>query len=232
MKKITLLALSLIAITNFAISQNADKLYRTEEGIVYTKHEMDSIENLEKPQAIAFIGDTVIQDTTYMKVKIYDNIEVFRQFTKKYQGQSLPNLQLELMDGEMIQTDDLIDKIVMINFWSTTCGPCINEIPGLNKLQEKYEGQVVFLAPLPENKAKAKKLLATHPFQFNIAPSSTEVFEQLGIDGYPKNFFVNREGIIQFVSEGTPYRKDADGKSHVSVYENYSKILDELLNSY
>jgi len=232
MKKIILFYLCLIAFVNCALSQNTDKLYRTEEGIIYTRHEMDSIRGLEKPQAIALIGDTIIQDITYMKVKIYDDISLFRQFTEKYQGQSLPNLKLELMDGEVIQTDELKDKIVMINFWSTTCRPCIKEIPGLNKLQAKYKDQVVFLAPLPENKSDATKLLAKHPFQFDIAPDASEVFEQLEIEGYPKNFFINREGIIQYVEEGTPHRKGADGKLYVSVYENYSKILDELIDGY
>ena len=164
MKRIMLLNLYLLALANCVLSQNVDKLYRTEEGIVYTKHELDSIQNLPKPKAIALIGDTIIQNITYTKVKIYYDISVFRQFTEKYQGQSLPNLKFELMDGEVIQTDELKDKIVMINFWSTTCVPCIKEIPGLNKLQEKYKDQVVFLAPLPENKTDATKLLAKHPF--------------------------------------------------------------------
>jgi thiol-disulfide isomerase/thioredoxin len=38
------------------------------------------------------------------------------------------------------------DKIVIINFWASWCSPCIEEIPSLIKLVEKYNGDVVLVA--------------------------------------------------------------------------------------
>ncbi len=71
----------------------------------------------------------------------------------------------------------------MINFWSISCKPCLVEIPELNRLQEEYKDKVVFLAPLPEDKNKTARLLAKHPYKFIIAPTSSELFNQLGIEG-------------------------------------------------
>lgn len=215
----------------FGYAQSAERLYRTEEGKIYSQVQLDSIARLGLP--IGQIGEKEINDTTFMMVQIYASVDEIHQLTTKYKGKPLPNITLHTMDGRTITSDDLKGKVVMINFWSTTCGPCIIEMPELNRLQEDYKDKVVFLAPLPENTAKATKLIAKHPFEFIIAPNSSDLFEQLEIDGYPKNFFVDREGIIQEVKEGTPKRRDSpDGEWYVSVYKDYSAILDKILNSH
>ena len=218
-------------VLDFGYAQTADRLYRTEEGTVYSQAQLDSIGDLGLP--IRRNGEKKINDTTFMMVKIYKSVDELRVLTSKFKGKPLPDITLNTIDGRTITSNDLKGKVVMINFWATTCGPCIIEIPELNRLQEDYKDKVVFLAPLPQDKVKAAKLLAKYPFKFTIAPNSTDVFEQLGIDGYPKNFFINRDGIIQEVKEGTPRRRDSpDGEWYVSVYEDYSAILDEMLNSH
>lgn len=215
----------------FGYAQSSERLYRTEEGSIYTQAQLDSIGQLGFP--IGKVGEKEINGTTFMMVQIYASIDEINHLTSKYKGKPLPDITLETMDGKTITSKDLKGKIVMINFWSTTCGPCIIEMPELNRLQEDYKDKVVFLAPLPENTSKATKLIAKHPFQFIIAPNSSDLFEQLGIDGYPKNFFVDREGIIQEVKEGTPQQRDTlDGEWYVSVYKEYSAILDKILNSH
>ena len=229
-KRIIQLALSLVTISSLAFSQNKAKLCRTEEGIVYSRTQIDSLQKLKK--TIAFIGDTIIENTTFMKVFIYESIEAFHHLTTKYQGQPLPELKFLLMNGEIVDTGDLIGKVVMINFWSTTCRPCIREMPQLNQLHQEYKDRVVFLAPLPEGRDKAERLLDTHPFSFSIVPDAQAVFNQLEIDGYPKNFFINKQGIIYRVEEGQPSRTDENGESYIAVYEVYSEILDEMLNNH
>lgn len=211
-------------------AQTPGRLYRTEEGGVYTQIQFDSIVSLGNP--IGKVGEKVINDTTFMMIRPY-TLEELKPMTARYKGKPLPDFTLYTVDGTAITSNDLKGKVVMINFWSTTCGPCIIEMPELNRLQEDYKDKVVFLAPLPEDKVKAAILLAKHPFQFNIAPNSSGLFEQLGIDGYPTNFFIDREGIIQEVKEGTPKRKETpDGEWYVSVYKDYSAILDKMLSSH
>ena len=215
---------------DFGYAQTADRLYRTEEGVVFTQNQFDSLMNLGNP--IGKMGEKVINDTTFMIIRAF-SLEEIKPMTARYKGKPLPEITIYTVDGRTITSNDLKGKVVMINFWSTTCGPCIIEMPELNRLQEDYKDKVVFLAPLPEDKVKAAKLLSKHPFQFEIAPNSSDLFEQLGIDGYPTNFFVNREGIIQEVKEGTPKQRDTpDGEWYVSVYKDYSAILEEMLNSH
>jgi thiol-disulfide isomerase/thioredoxin len=47
--------------------------------------------------------------------------------------------------GRPIRISDYQGKWVVINYWATWCGPCIQEIPDLNKLAKYYRDKVVVL---------------------------------------------------------------------------------------
>ena len=46
-----------------------------------------------------------------------------------------------LLDGTQVNVKDLRGKIVLVNFWVTTCGPCVREFPHMKELYEKYKPQ-------------------------------------------------------------------------------------------
>jgi thiol-disulfide isomerase/thioredoxin len=41
-------------------------------------------------------------------------------------------------DGKQVTLDDLKGKVVMLNFWGTWCGPCVQEFPEMLKLEKRY----------------------------------------------------------------------------------------------
>jgi thiol-disulfide isomerase/thioredoxin len=66
------------------------------------------------------------------------------------------------------------DSIIIINFWATFCGPCIEEIPDLIKMAKKYEKQKVklYLVSLDFADAyptKIKKFVAQKKYKTNVA---------------------------------------------------------------
>ena len=65
------------------------------------------------------------------------------------------------------------DKPVVIDFWATWCGPCMRLIPELEKMAEKYKGQVVFLKV---NADKEKELCS----RFNVNALPTLFFIPVG----------------------------------------------------
>lgn len=211
------------------VNQKTVEIYRDGAGKLYTVAQKDSIMGLGYGIVTTKTGyetPMVDGDTTFIDFEIAPKNS---DFVLKYQDKALLPFTLKTLDGKVIDSNSLKGKVLMINFWSTTCGPCIFEFPELNQLKEKYK-EVVFLAPAPEDAAKINKLLGKHSFEFLILPNAQELFEKLGIVGYPKNFFVDKEGIIRVVKEGTPIltEKDEKGQLQAAVFQTYSPILDFL----
>lgn len=60
-------------------------------------------------------------------------------------GALAPSLTLATLEGEMIATDALTDRIMILNYWATWCAPCRIEMPALQELSERYPHDVTVL---------------------------------------------------------------------------------------
>lgn len=107
----------------------------------------------------------------------------------------------------------LEDEILVINLWATWCGPCIQEIPELNELVDKYQDQNVrFLAFSDESKADFEKFRTRRPsFEFNFEKSfdNSEALEALmKLDkeyqgrAIPLHILVTKDGNVKEVFVG------------------------------
>ncbi len=112
-------------------------------------------------------------------------------------GQKLPGFDLKDMKGNEISSQNLKGRPVVINFWFATCVPCIEEMPALNELKEKYKNSdVVFLSITFEDKSTVQNFLKKHSFNFTAIPDAKEYCHHItGI--YPVTLFVDRKGVIQ-----------------------------------
>lgn len=58
----------------------------------------------------------------------------------------VPNLSLKTLNGESFDLDQLKGKVVILNFWASWCGPCVEEVPSLIKLVKEFKGDIVLVA--------------------------------------------------------------------------------------
>ena len=60
------------------------------------------------------------------------------------EGDTCPNFTISTYNNEeeTYTLHDSAGKVIVLNFWYTTCGPCVAEIPHFNALQEKYPDDV------------------------------------------------------------------------------------------
>ena len=54
----------------------------------------------------------------------------------------LPEFSATALDGASVQRDALLGSVVVVDFWATWCGPCVEEIPTLRRIDEKYGNAV------------------------------------------------------------------------------------------
>src|SRR5204863_226422 len=61
-------------------------------------------------------------------------------------GAIVPSFALDTLDGARLSDSSLEGKIVILNFWSTTCPACVAELPALNELVNRPGVEVVGIA--------------------------------------------------------------------------------------
>ena len=68
------------------------------------------------------------------------------------QAVRLPPFSMPTSSGGLFHSDTISDRVIIINFWATWCAPCIKELPDLERLGQKLNGQAtVYLVNFGEN---------------------------------------------------------------------------------
>ncbi len=113
-------------------------------------------------------------------------------------------------------------KPTLVNFWFTSCPPCIEEIPALNELKDKYNNQINFVAVTFNNKEQVEKFLKKYNFQLSQVVNQKKLIDSYGISGYPKSFILDKNQKIVYIEDGLP------GKENEKVYRLLlSKVEDK-----
>lgn len=76
---------------------------------------------------------------------------------RSHKGSRLPDLSFQDASGKTIRTTGLTGKPLLINLWATWCGPCVAELPELDKLAAQGKVQVLTLS---QDSAGAKDKVA------------------------------------------------------------------------
>ena len=140
-----------------------------------------------------------------MKLKIAAAVAVlvlavagFFVFTQK---PAAPDVAFSPLQGQSFRTADLRGKVVLVNFWATTCTSCIKEMPALKATQEKVEARgyrtvAVAMDYDPPSRVGAFVGLNPLPFTFVLDRdgSIARGFDDVRLT--PTSFILNRRGEI------------------------------------
>lgn len=123
--------------------------------------------------------------------------------------ESAPAVSYTLLDGSTLTTDDLKGKVVLINFWATSCVSCVKEMPQLAATHAKFKDRgfdTVAVSMHYDPPARVAMFAETRKLPFGVAIDNTGAIAR----GYgdvavtPTTFLVNRRGEIVRRYVGTP----------------------------
>jgi peroxiredoxin len=87
-------------------------------------------------------------------------------------GTHAPDFTLPTLDGKNVSLSDFKGKVVLVDFWATTCDPCLTEMPHLVELYEKHkaDGFVVLAvsADGPETRAAVSSVAHDKGMSFPV----------------------------------------------------------------
>lgn len=124
--------------------------------------------------------------------------------TKELEGKKPPFFGLPDMSGNWWDLANQSGKIVLMKFWFTTCAPCIEEMPELNKLVAEFKdnAEVVFIAPAVDEKDRIEPFLKKHTFDYMILPEAYDLTDTYAVQGYPTHVVIGKDGKVSKVITG------------------------------
>jgi len=126
-------------------------------------------------------------------------------------GSVAPNFAVQDVKGHTVHLADFAGKVVVIDFWSTWCGPCQQSLPGTDKIAKKYASKGVVFIPVCSWDEKSaftpwvnKHKTWTMTFYFDPAGrADTNIAASLyKVSGIPTQFVIGKDGKVLAGSVG------------------------------
>lgn len=117
-----------------------------------------------------------------------------------------PDFSLKDADGKTVHLSDYKGKVVLLDFWATTCGPCRLEMPWFENLQRtrKDKGfEVLGISVGEDTWAEVKPFLARMKVNYRIVMGDDAVTHAYGdVDAIPTTLLIDKQGKIAAVHVG------------------------------
>jgi thiol-disulfide isomerase/thioredoxin len=194
-----------------------NKQYEIEE-IIYNNQKKD-IENRYERLVIKEQKYNLpsLNDLSVYNIKLPERYNEAKYFTKKLSlplDTLAPNWECpDVSSDKTLQLSDYKGKVVILDFWNTSCAPCIKFLPKMKELQAEFADKEVIFIGMAFDKSKENivKHLEKHAggvFYTNVLYTEKEN-KAYKVVGAPHFFVIDKEQRIVYSHEGTKDAKEA-----------------------
>ena len=123
-------------------------------------------------------------------------------------GMAAPDFNLPDAAGKSVSLNQYRGKVVLIDFWQTWCPPCVEELPYLISLQEKYANRGLVIIGVTDRldhdgMAQWREFLRTTKISYpTLTDEKGVIAARYNLSGYPHKFIIGRDGRLFYDTRG------------------------------
>ena len=121
------------------------------------------------------------------------------------EGDEMADTELYDLDGKIHHLTDFKGKYILLDFWSSGCGPCIMALPEMKEIQEQYKECLTVVSLSSDTKSRWKAASAKHEMTWqNLSDlkQSAGLYAKYGVNGIPNYVLISPEGKIMKMWSG------------------------------
>jgi thiol-disulfide isomerase/thioredoxin len=126
-------------------------------------------------------------------------------------GKPAPEISLDFVDGNKFRLSEHKGKVVVLDFWASWCGPCLQAMPQIDRVAHEFSDQGVelFAVNLEETADKVTAALERLKLSTSVVlDRNGRVAERYGATSIPQTVIIDREGNVSRVFVGGGARFD------------------------
>ena len=119
-------------------------------------------------------------------------------------GDVCPDFSLTTLSGETFRLSDCRGKVVFINMWATWCGPCVAEMPDIQRLSETYGDLMVLGVDVWEDdESTVRSFIQEHGYTYTMTMDEHyTVMEIFPTNAIPHSIFIDPNGVVTYLDSG------------------------------
>ncbi|GIV08732.1 MAG: thioredoxin [Fimbriimonadales bacterium] len=122
-------------------------------------------------------------------------------------GQKMPEMTFKDLKGNEVKLGGKQDKVYLIDFWATWCGPCLAAIPYMEELYNKYKDRGVVVVGVALDSGTPEEVRAfveqrKMSYPIVVPANQQDVMRRARVKAFPTMYIVDKKGIIRYAEEG------------------------------
>ena len=127
------------------------------------------------------------------------SVDVMAQTVPEYLPE--PNMAFQSLEGEPFEVFAIQNSVVLLNFWGTWCGPCLDEIPHLIEMNNQFGPaglRVVGVAVASGSNKEIQAFIQAQGINYKVVIGGMDQVKGIfHVRGFPSSLLIDRAGVIQ-----------------------------------